>query len=103
MIFTGATVAGDPAIPNEDWTAVTPDLVVMLDGATVRTETGCIHGAAWYARKLGRRCGHCRRGEPIHPFDRGTGQRDQGSGFIASGLRSFAPRHPFGGYCDRTS
>lgn len=53
LSFTGATVPGDPQVPNEDWVAATPDLVVMLDGATVRTDTGCTHGAAWYARKLG--------------------------------------------------
>lgn len=53
MYFTGATVAGTDSVPNEDWSAVTPDLVVVLDGATIRTETGCRHGAAWYARKLG--------------------------------------------------
>jgi hypothetical protein len=53
MIFSGATAAGDAATENEDWAAATSDLVVMLDGATVRTETGCRHGAAWYTRKLG--------------------------------------------------
>lgn len=52
MYFTGATDAGSAA-ENEDWSATTPDLVVVLDGATVRTETGCRHGAAWFARKLG--------------------------------------------------
>lgn len=53
MYFTGATAAGSPNVPNEDWVAATSDLVVMLDGATIRTETGCRHGAAWYTRKLG--------------------------------------------------
>lgn len=53
MFFNGATAAGDPAVPNEDWVAATPDLLVLLDGATARTETGCSHGAAWYTRKLG--------------------------------------------------
>lgn len=53
MQFNGATAAGDPAVPSEDWVAATSDLVVLLDGATVRTETGCHHGAAWYTRKLG--------------------------------------------------
>lgn len=53
MFFSGATVAADPANPNEDWLAATSDLLVLLDGATVRTETGCEHGAAWYTRKLG--------------------------------------------------
>lgn len=33
--------------------ACSSDLVVVLDGATVRTESGCSHGPAWYARKLG--------------------------------------------------
>lgn len=53
MFFTMATIPGSPETPNEDWSATTPDLLVVLDGATVRTETGCRHGAAWYARKLG--------------------------------------------------
>jgi hypothetical protein len=53
MFFTGATIPGDPQVPNEDWVAATSDLIVMLDGATARTDTGCTHGAAWYARKLG--------------------------------------------------
>lgn len=53
MHFTGASFAGSPSVPNEDWSATTSDLIVVLDGATVRTETGCEHGAAWYTRKLG--------------------------------------------------
>ncbi|MBE1580483.1 protein phosphatase 2C domain-containing protein [Amycolatopsis roodepoortensis] len=52
MFLTGATVPGGDA-SNEDWMAATPDLIVVLDGATVRTETGCHHGPAWYTRKLG--------------------------------------------------
>lgn len=50
MFVTGAT---HPAGHNEDWLACSSDLIVVLDGATVRTETGCVHGPAWYARKLG--------------------------------------------------
>lgn len=53
MLFNGASTAGDPAVPNEDWVAATSDFVVLLDGATERTETSCHHGAAWYTRKLG--------------------------------------------------
>jgi hypothetical protein len=49
---TAHTDAGGPA-PNEDWVAFTEDLVVILDGATTRTETGCHHGVAWYVRQLG--------------------------------------------------
>ncbi|SFW11854.1 protein phosphatase 2C domain-containing protein [Amycolatopsis australiensis] len=52
MFFSGTTVPGG-ASENEDWLAATPDLIVVLDGATVRTETGCHHGPAWYTRKLG--------------------------------------------------
>jgi DNA-binding transcriptional regulator YdaS (Cro superfamily) len=52
MFFTGATIPGG-AGENEDWMAATSDLIVVLDGATVRTNTGCRHGPAWYTRKLG--------------------------------------------------
>lgn len=38
--------------PNEDHFAISQDMVVVLDGATARTETGCVHGVAWYARYL---------------------------------------------------
>jgi hypothetical protein len=53
VYFAGATAAGSAGGENEDWTATTSDLAVLLDGATSRTETGCVHGAAWYTRKLG--------------------------------------------------
>lgn len=52
MFFTGHTESTGTG-ENEDWMAASPDLIVVLDGATVRTETGCHHGPAWYARKLG--------------------------------------------------
>jgi len=38
--------------PNEDYVAVGPDMIAVLDGATARTGTGCVHGVAWYARHL---------------------------------------------------
>lgn len=38
--------------PNEDHFATGEDMVVVLDGATARTETGCTHGVAWYVRHL---------------------------------------------------
>jgi hypothetical protein len=37
---------------NEDYVATGPDMVVVLDGATARTDTGCVHGVAWYVRHL---------------------------------------------------
>lgn len=48
-----ATQAGNPKTPNEDWAFASERLVVVLDGATARTDTGCVHGVAWYAAKLG--------------------------------------------------
>jgi hypothetical protein len=53
MYFTGSTTPGKLNGLNEDWASVTSDLALVLDGATVRTETGCKHGVTWYARKLG--------------------------------------------------
>ncbi|WP_020578187.1 protein phosphatase 2C domain-containing protein [Actinopolymorpha alba] len=55
MYVTYATEPGDPAIDNEDFVAASPELAVVLDGVTPmdRTDTGCRHGVAWYARTLG--------------------------------------------------
>ena len=41
--------------PNEDFAAVVPGAVVLLDGAGYEPESGigCVHGIAWYARNLG--------------------------------------------------
>jgi len=41
--------------PNEDFAAVVPGAVVLLDGAGYEPESGigCVHGIAWYARTLG--------------------------------------------------
>lgn len=38
--------------PNEDHISVGQDMIVVLDGATARTDTGCIHGVAWFVRHL---------------------------------------------------
>lgn len=54
-MFT-ANAHSRPAAPNrvnEDWYAVSSDLFVVLDGATIRTDTGCVHGLPWYVRNLG--------------------------------------------------
>jgi hypothetical protein len=53
MRVASASEAGDPKAPNEDWACATEGLMVVLDGATARTGTGCVHGVAWYAAKLG--------------------------------------------------
>jgi hypothetical protein len=47
-----ASESGDPNKPNEDYVLTTPDLLVLLDGQTVRTDTGCTHGVPWYVRHL---------------------------------------------------
>jgi hypothetical protein len=48
--------AADGAL-NEDFIAVTTQLVILLDGASVPEglETGCRHGTAWYVARLGTR------------------------------------------------
>ncbi|KOX08909.1 hypothetical protein ADL05_27285 [Nocardiopsis sp. NRRL B-16309] len=50
-----ATEPGHPDRDNEDFAAVTPDGVVLLDGvsAPYGVDTGCAHGVAWYTRRLG--------------------------------------------------
>jgi hypothetical protein len=53
MYITAASEAGDAGKLNEDWFLVQPGIVVVLDGATARTGTGCRHGIAWYAATLG--------------------------------------------------
>lgn len=54
--FELATDPGTPGWPNEDFAAVAPGAVVLLDGCTTTPrdgDTGCGHGVAWYARTLG--------------------------------------------------
>lgn len=47
------TLASDPDSGNEDWYLASDGLVIVLDGATIRTDTGCVHGLRWYVRQLG--------------------------------------------------
>jgi hypothetical protein len=47
-----ATEAGEVDTGNEDYVAVGEGTVVVLDGLTARTETGCIHGVSWYVEQL---------------------------------------------------
>jgi hypothetical protein len=50
----GATLPGTAGRPNEDAFAILPSLAVIADGATSPPQLGdgCIHGPAWYARRL---------------------------------------------------
>lgn len=52
MQVTSSSEAGSPDKPNEDGLVVTGDMVAVLDGATARTATGCIHGIPWFVGKL---------------------------------------------------
>lgn len=52
MLARVATEAGEFGAGNEDYAAVGDDTVVILDGLTARTETGCIHGVSWYVEQL---------------------------------------------------
>ncbi|WP_445184434.1 hypothetical protein ACTXG6_39600 [Pseudonocardia sp. Cha107L01] len=38
--------------PNEDHALAGRNLAVVVDGLTARTESGCIHGVAWFAEQL---------------------------------------------------
>lgn len=49
------TEPGKPGRENEDFAAVLPGAVVVIDGASAPAglESGCSHSVAWYARTLG--------------------------------------------------
>lgn len=53
MRIEAASVAGADNKESEDWISATAELVVVLDGQTARTDTGCVHGVAWYSAHLG--------------------------------------------------
>lgn len=52
IIHTVASDPGSPDVPNEDQAAICGQTVVVLDGLTTRTESGCRHGTAWYVSRL---------------------------------------------------
>jgi hypothetical protein len=52
MQVTSASEPGSPDKQNEDGLLVTAEMVAVLDGATVRTDTGCIHGVPWFVTNL---------------------------------------------------
>lgn len=54
MQVSMATSPAGPGQPNEDFTAAIPHAVVLLDGAGLSgTSSRCVHGVAWYTRRLG--------------------------------------------------
>jgi hypothetical protein len=44
---------GSPTRANEDLAMAQPNRLLVLDGLTERTESGCVHGVAWYVNALG--------------------------------------------------
>jgi len=73
---------------NEDWFSASPHLVVVLDGATARTNTGCTHGISWYAAHLGSALSQ-------GAADANLSLKD----VLAAGIESVAALHP---QCDLT-
>ena len=55
MQVTLASRRSPDATSNEDFIAATPGVVVVIDGASVPPglATGCVHGTAWFAHRLG--------------------------------------------------
>ncbi|MFC0436620.1 hypothetical protein [Kutzneria buriramensis] len=52
MLIQLATKPGSVNADNEDCAACNPRAMVVLDGLTARTDTGCAHGVAWFAERL---------------------------------------------------
>lgn len=48
-----ATDPGSSERDNEDHPLVAGSTLVVIDGQTARTDTGCMHGVAWFTRRLG--------------------------------------------------
>ncbi len=55
MLVAIASLPAKPNQPNEDFVAATSEAVVLLDGAgtPAGSASGCVHGVAWFARRLG--------------------------------------------------
>jgi Protein phosphatase 2C len=55
VLVAFASIPAKPNQPNEDFIASTSDAVVLLDGAgtPLGSESGCVHGVAWFVRQLG--------------------------------------------------
>ncbi|MEU9129239.1 protein phosphatase 2C domain-containing protein [Kitasatospora sp. NPDC048540] len=86
-------LAGEPARPDrvsEDFTAATPEALVLLDGSgsPEGLESGCGHGVAWYVRRLG-----------VHLLTRMTDRADRSAAeCLADAIAETAALH--GGRCD---
>ncbi|WP_326824626.1 protein phosphatase 2C domain-containing protein [Streptosporangium sp. NBC_01756] len=90
MRVTFATEAA-PGHLNEDFVGATPNAVVLLDGAgtPAGSESGCVHGVAWYAQSLGSAllAGLLQDGKPLTEI-------------LAEAIKAVASLHDF--VCDLT-
>lgn len=55
MLTSAASEPSNPTATNLDWAGTAGYTAIVLDGLTEGTETGCIHGTAWYVHQLGAR------------------------------------------------
>lgn len=55
MQIAMATEPAKPGQPNEDYAGATTDTFIVVDGAgnPAGSDSGCVHGVAWFARQLG--------------------------------------------------
>ena len=89
MRVEAASVAGSDDKKSEDWVSATAELIVVLDGQTARTDTGCSHGVAWYTAHLGAALVAAAT-DPGTPLDKA----------LAAAIEATAKLHPD---CDLTS
>jgi hypothetical protein len=66
MRVAAASEPGSPDKPNEDGAVVIAHMAAVLDGATVRTDTGCIHSVPWFVENL---AGSLVKHQEISPVD----------------------------------
>ncbi|HEX5595102.1 MAG TPA: hypothetical protein VFX61_03630 [Micromonosporaceae bacterium] len=83
---------GDPGRPNEDSVVAVPGLLAVLDGVTVPdgTDTGCVHGPAWYSAHLAAQLARGYTAEPAADL----------AELVAAGIEAVRGKH--GSDCDLT-
>lgn len=90
MRVDACSVAAPGQSDNEDQIFQYGNLVGVLDGATapVGFDSGCVHGPAWYVRRLAGRLGLAAAAAPTAPL----------AGLLADAIRAVRDDH--GGRCD---
>jgi hypothetical protein len=85
-----ASVPGDAAKPNEDYFVSIPGLVAVFDGVSIpdSLDSGCLHGPAWYTRRLAASLTDWHASDPLADL----------SDLLAAAVGSARDEH--GGTCD---